>query len=129
MRIAKGCLRQYGQNNCGILTPATNPGFFMIVTWRESTSLWACLGSHEFLHYLAVRKRALASRPCMEEVIIPPLLVSAGYGHLQHESPEWNGSHKVEYSIHFIPSALYLNVAIALAYVDSMTAGAFTGAG
>lgn len=51
------CLRQYGHNGFDVVVPGRNPGSFMMVTGRESSSLCASPGSHEFLCYLAVKEK------------------------------------------------------------------------
>lgn len=53
----KNCLQQSSHNNFEVVTPGKKPGFFMIVTERESSRIWACLKYREFLYYPAVWKR------------------------------------------------------------------------
>lgn len=50
------CLRQCGYNDFAVAAPGGNPSLFTIVTVRESSSPWACPGSHSFAYYPTVTK-------------------------------------------------------------------------
>lgn len=63
------CLRQGSHNNFKVVVPGRNPGFLIVVTARESSSLWICPGSHVFVHFPVVMRKKLVSTLQMEEVL------------------------------------------------------------
>lgn len=96
------CLRQCGHGDFGIVAPCINPGFVMIVTGREGSSLHACPGSYQFVYYQTVVKLLLANTLYMEDVIVPPLSVFFDNGYLQHRGLKWNGSYKQSSEVYFV---------------------------
>lgn len=77
-------LQQGGHNESRVVESGKNTGFWMILTAKESSGLWPCLESHEFVYYLAVVKKALESTLYMGEVVHPSLSVFVGHQYLQH---------------------------------------------
>lgn len=121
------CLQKRGRKGFEVLAPRRNPRFCMMLTWREGSSIWACPGAHAFVYCPAMMKK-LESTLCMEEVICLPLSVFVGHGYLQYGSPDCNGSHRLGYQVHFIPSDVQLKDEIEFVYGVLMTPGASTGA-
>lgn len=72
LNTANGCLDQTGHNDFPV-TPGTSPGFFVIVTARESARLWTCQSSHKYVFYSDEDKRKMADLLVMTEVTIPPV--------------------------------------------------------
>ena len=97
-----GCLDQTGHNDFQVKLN-TSPGFFAIVTARESARLWVCPGSHQYVHYDDKSKRDLADLLVMNEITIPSYSIFIGQGHLQHAGTGWRGSHCLRYHMYLIP--------------------------
>lgn len=123
------CLGQYGHSEFEIFAPGRNLRFFIIVTVRELSGLWACPESHAFFYHTAVVKRTLASALYMEGMIIPRLSVFSGHECFQQGSLAWSETLRLTYHVYDIPSDVQLNDTIELVYGDYVTAGATTGAG
>lgn len=62
------------------------PGFTIIVTVSEGSTVWTRLGSHEFVYYRAIVKKTGSSFH-MEGLIVSPISAFVRYGWLLHGDP------------------------------------------
>lgn len=119
-------LQQSGHSDSEIVKPGGSFSWFMIVTEKKESSLWVYLGPHEFFYCSAVVEKTPARTLYMDEVVIAPLPVLVCYVYLQHEDPEWNGTHRLRYYVYFISIDVQLKNAVAFAYGDCLMSGAAT---
>lgn len=79
------CLRQYDHNSSEVMEPNREPGFFIIITGREGSSLLARMVFHASVNYPPLLKKKLANTLYMEKVIISLISMFVGHMNLQNE--------------------------------------------
>lgn len=101
----------------------------MIVTGRAQASTFACLGSHAYLFSSRADKKLLSNALRIVIVLILPLSIYVGHGHLKHAGAGWQAPHCLCYLAYLIPEPINLKVGIVSAHGEYMAIEGSTGDG
>ena len=99
------------------------PGFFVMVTGNEGSSLWVADGSHNISQHAPHRRKKIARTLRMHLIKIPPNSVFIAHGWLQHAGAAWSGSGNLRYHMYLIPEGHDLRDGIAYAYDTNFKRG------